>query len=60
MILLHPARFRVVYACGLCDEEIRLYRGYPEKTSETWVGVRYKVRTDDGKVTWEAVVELSP
>ena len=53
-------RFRVVYAYGLCDEEVRLFRGYLEKAGETQLGVMYRGRTDDGRVTWEAVVELLP
>ena len=53
-------RFRVVYAYGLCDEEIRLFRGYLQKDGETQVGVLYRGRTDDGRVSWEAVVELLP
>ena len=53
-------RFRVVYTYGLCNEEIRLFRGYLEKDGETQVGVMYRGRTDDGRVSWETVVELLP
>ena len=59
--LTYPSdRFRVVYAYGLSDEEIRLFHGYLEKAGETQEGVMYRGRTDDGRVSWEAVLDLLP
>ena len=53
-------RFRVIYALGLCDEEIHLSRGYLEKAGQTQVGLIYRGRTDDRRFNWEAVLEMLP